>query len=86
VAAMIVFLHLFWQQVVGIGFDQHEPGNLAHVQVREGAYVVAAEGMTDQNIWSFAPVFRNALCSSWAMRTLVRGMGPGSLNPAPARS
>src|SRR5580765_3914072 len=50
---MIVFLRLFWQQVIGIGFDQHEPGNLAHVQVCEGAYVVAAEGMTDQNIWSF---------------------------------
>ena len=70
----------------GIGVIQHQPRNLVHIEVRKGAHVVAAEG-------AFPPGCRAQQCGMvkrgiklLAMCTLVRGMGPGSLNPAPARS
>ena len=85
-SSMLLFLHRLRFEVVGIGVNQYQPRNLVHVQVRKRAHVVAAEGGSHQNVGPGDAGMCSAVRSSSAMRTLVRGMGPGSLNPVPARS
>jgi hypothetical protein len=50
VSSMCLFLHRLWFEVVGIGVIQDQPCNLIHVQVRKRAHVVAAEGVSHQNV------------------------------------
>ena len=50
---MCFFLHRLRSNVVGIGVNQHQPRNLAHVPIRKGAYDVATKGMADQNVLAF---------------------------------
>ena len=80
------FLHRLRFQVVGIGVIQHQPRNLVHVQVGKGAHVVAAEGRSYQDI---RPANAGMVKRSMQLLGDVHagtGHGPGSLNPAPARS
>src|SRR5262245_21601397 len=47
---MFLFTHSLWFEVAGIGINQHQPSDLAHVPIGERAYDVASESMSNQNI------------------------------------
>ena len=83
---MSLFLHRLRFEVVGIGVVEDQPRNLVQVQVRKRAHVVPAESGSHQNVGPRDAAIMKRGAQLPAMRTLLRGMGPGSLNPAPARS